>query len=256
MDGSRTSSQGDAIRTVTVLGYRRPNYLRQTLDALRVALFHCPEYKPDRIVIGIDPGADEQAECVGVALDFPEQNREIILWPERLGPSEHPRRMMQYAFMELRSDYNLQLEDDIVLSPDALRLALWYADRTWSFHDCRTIGMSLYSRGTEFSRPADVCYRNDFSCWAFCCSRPAWWACLMPWWNYRRTEPLGWDHSVTSMMKKNNFRIMHPALSRVHNIGREGGWYQTPEGYDRDFEGVVWAGTEHMQENGAWRLQS
>jgi len=230
------------MRTITIAAYRRPEYLQQVLESLTEAERYCPEFKPDHIIIGIDSGT-------GLEVHADESDIEVIYWPEHLGVNEHPRRLLQYAFMELGSDFNLHLEDDTVLSPDALRLAMWF-QRT----PTPAITLSLYSPSKAVAENEVVRYRQDFGAWGWCCTRAVWLRLLAPYWNYKRDLPIGWDWSISKLMAEKGLRAIEPALSRVRNIGREKGTYQTPEGYDRDFAGQTWAGIEHMQEIGDFRL--
>jgi hypothetical protein len=231
------------MRTITIAAYRRPEYLRQVLDSLQVALEYCPEFKPDQIVLGVDHGAEE---WFTFASPHPVK---VIKWPEHLGVNEHPRRLLQYAFMELGSDFNLHLEDDTVLSPDALRLAMWF-QRTPN--DAMTL--SLYSASKAVAEPNKLRHRSDFGAWGWATSRAVWLRLLAPYWNYKRDLPIGWDWSISKLMAEKGLRAMEPDLSRVRNIGREKGTHQTPEGYDRDFAGQTWAGVEHMQRIEDFRL--
>jgi hypothetical protein len=232
------------LRTITIAAYRRPVYLQQVLDSLSEALKNCPEFRPDSIILGIDPGGHSEI----IKMDWPPLF-EIIQWPEHLGINEHPRRLLQYAFMELGSDFNVHLEDDTVLSPDALRLALWF-QRTPN--DALTL--SLHNPSYDYEHPERVYRTERFGCWGWACNRPAWMRWLSHYWNYKRELPIGWDWSISKLMAEKGMHSFAPSLSRVHNIGREGGQYQTPEGYDRDFAGQVWAGMEHMQRTDDFKL--
>jgi hypothetical protein len=54
-------------------------------------------------------------------------------------------------------------------------------------------------------------------------------------------------------VQKYKLKVLSPSLSRVSNIGREGGAHQTPEGWDAEMEGLVCAGPNHiLQEIGDW----
>jgi len=109
------------------------------------------------------------------------------------------------------------------------------------------ITLSLYSPSKAVAENEIVRYRKDFGAWGWCCTRAVWLRLLAPYWNYKRDLPIGWDWSISKLMADKGLRAIEPALSRVRNIGREKGTYQTPEGYDRDFAGQTWAGVEHMQ---------
>src|SRR5579863_2490962 len=237
------------MRTITVAAYRRPEYLKQVLDSLTTALMYCPEYRPT-ITIGIDPGANEFQEVCRVALDFEKATpgTSVIAWPKHLGVDEHPRRLLQHAFWEQKSPYNLHLEDDTLLSPDALRLALWF-DK-----EGRYDVLSLCHPSYECSRPGIIEKIPGFSCWGWACSDRVW-RILTLGWNYRREQPLGWDWSMTDVINQCGLQSVAPVLSRVKNIGRERGEYQTPTQHDHDFEGQVQAGLEHMQRVDQFRLE-
>lgn len=238
------------MRTITVAAYNRPDYLRKVLMSLYDAI-GWSEFAPCTVVIGIDPGGDMQEAVTGEVTDFCVDvtldrwcHAEIIRWPEHLGVSEHPRRLLQYVFAELYSTFNVHLEDDTVLSPDALKLALWYeqgASRDDQQRD-RVLALSLHSASKGGENPSVLRYRRDFGVWGWCCTHLAWWLWFSHYWNYKRTPPYGFDWSVSRMMAEQDLVCLSPALSRVTNIGREGGTHQTPEGFDEEMKGMVAAG--------------
>jgi len=225
------------MRTVSICAYNRPEYLHEVLIGLGIAREFCPEFNA-RVIIGVDHGAPEPVLVLAHM-----HADEVIEWPEHLGVSEHPRRLLQYVFTEVESNFNLHLEDDTVLSPDALRLALWFER-----HDeCGEI-LSLHSKSTDYENPGCVRPRPDFGVWGWVADDLVWEQWLAPTWNHRRTPPLGFDYSITDTLKQNGLIVLSPALSRVHNIGRENGAHQSPEGYDEEMKGLVWAGIEHAKE--------
>ena len=248
------------MHTVTVATYNRPDYLRCVLMALATAMHECPAFgRQAQIVIGIDPGGDRQQDVCAVAHQFADMaaasgyaTPALILWPEHLGVSEHPRRLLQHVFTVLRSEFNVHLEDDTVLSPDALRLAYWYQEQTRWRPDTtdKVICLSLHARSNEIdsSFPELIHYRPDFGVWGWCCTHIAWWLWLSHYWNVKRTGKLGFDWSLSWMMHKNNLWVLSPSLSRVQNIGREGGVHQTPEGWDEETRGIHVAGPADMTE--------
>ena len=241
--------------TITVAAYNRPEYLRTVLRSLAAALVASDNFgRAARIVIGIDPGGNRQVEVTAVALQFAEVEKlsgqlepEVIVWPEHLGVSEHPRRLLQYVFTELRSQFNTHLEDDTVLSPDALNLAAWYAHGAYAQSQDKVVCMSLHSRSTGYDFPRTVRLRPDFGVWGWCCTYLAWWLWFSHYWNSKRAGMLGYDWSASYMMHKHGLWALEPALSRVRNVGREHGVHQTPEGHDAEMAGLVWAGQEHVQ---------
>jgi len=234
--------------TITIAAFRRPDYLKQVLDSLTVALRFCPEFSPHVIVVGVDQFADgsRREDVLDVIREFGHQRLEVIEWNERLGINEHPRRLCMYAFSKLESDFNLHLEDDTVLSPDALSLAQWFFDG----HSARRV-LNLYSPSLTYDSPDELRLGSGFHAWGWGCNFNVW-EKLSLHWNHRISYPIGWDWSVTDTMDLYGFATVHPVLSRVRNIGRLNGWHQTPEGYDRDFAGQVAAGNWDACKK--WRL--
>jgi Glycosyltransferase like family 2 len=233
-------------RTITVAAWRRPKYLLQVLESLDVALRLCPEYSPAQITIGIDhSGSQEQDEVNDVAkwLTYRYPNVKIINWLDHLGVSEAPRRLLQYTFTELKSDFNLHLEDDTVLSPDALRLVCWYSADCYFTEHAYFPFLCLHSRSTEITTdPSALTIRQDFGVWGWACHTMSWRTWIAPYWNHKRERPIGWDYSLSHTMNYYRLPAISPALSRVRNIGREGGVYQTPEGWYEEQRGLVTAG--------------
>lgn len=244
------------MRTITVCAYNRPEYLEHSLQALSYALNFCPQYRSAKIIVGVDPSAPEIQNKVEELAD---RWAEKVVWPEHLGVSEAPRRLLQYAFSELGTSFNVHIEDDILISPDALRLCLWferlsYFDPAW---DKRSrILLSLHSHSQTLERPEAVIPRRDFGVWGWACPRFTWNTWIAPYWNHKRTGKIGWDWSVSKTMKDNGLSALCPVLSRSRNIGREGGVHQRPEEFDQEMTGLVAAGVEQMQEVDQFRLQN
>ena len=232
------------VNTITICAYNRPEYLQQVLESLHVALRLCPEFQVERIFIGVDHGG------LTTPVKFDGYNLEVVYWPEHLGVTEHPRRLLQYVFIERGSSFNLHLEDDTVPAPDAIRLVEWFRSL---IPDPAHI-LSLHSRSTHYCNPKGVITRPDFGVWGWATTSYVARKYILPWWNHRRTEPLGWDHSLTGVIERYSLKVLSPALSRVENIGREGGAHQTPEGWDTEMEGLVCAGPDQMQEIGDFHL--
>ena len=111
---------GFHLRTITATAYRRPHLLKAMLETLLAN-----ELSGWRILIQIDasPVADDMARMAESLLDG--HDRDIAINPSRLGVRENPYRLLERVFAE-GSALNLYLEEDLLLSPDATRLASWY----------------------------------------------------------------------------------------------------------------------------------
>jgi Glycosyltransferase like family 2 len=252
-------------RSITVCAYNRPHYLHQVLHSLRVALGHCAEWHGSSVFIGVDPGGDNEIEVRAVAERFAalhQRRTEVIVWDRHLGVSENPRRLLQHVFIERQSEFNVHLEDDTVLSPDALSLAEWYRLKQKAFEirldGTSALFLALHSRSHNDhpQQPDLVHLRPDFCPWGWCCTYLSWWLWFSHWWNCKREIKLGFDWSASYMMHKHGLWGLEPSLSRVTNIGRELGEHQTPEEFDIDMAGLVAAGYEHTCSPGEFRMDS
>jgi hypothetical protein len=251
-------------RSITICAYNRPEYLRAVLASLLNSLNTCPAYSKPHIVIGIDPGGSRADQVRSVATSFisavhPVLKPELIGWPEHLGVAEHPRRMLQHAYAERQSEFNLHLEDDTVLSPDALNLAEWFRSDRYKDPQLPIPGqclcLSLFSRSTDLGTcPATVRFRPDFGAWGWCAPHISWWLWFSHYWNMKRERPIGFDWSASLMMHRYELWALEPALSRVRNIGREAGEHQSPADYDRDTAGLVCADQSQITEAAQFEL--
>lgn len=257
-------------RSITICAYNRPHYLHRVLVSLLGALLACPSWahKQTLLLIGIDPGGDHYIEVKSIVLRFLDVvsdslHAELIEWNEPLGVSEHPRRLLQHVFIERRSEFNLHLEDDTVVSPDALRLAEWFRIEATRPHECtqphafdKVLGIALSSRSQEHCCTHKVSLRADFGVWGWGCTYFAWWLWFSHYWNEKSDAPYGFDYGFTRMMERNSLYMVAPALSRIHNIGRDGGVHETPDGWDREHLHAIFAGPDDMRQIEDFRLEN
>lgn len=198
-------------KTVSFCAYRRPDYEAQVL----ASLFPQVNHRNYRFV----PTYDSPA-------------------PNNRGCDANTFLSIQRAF-DHGSDFNVHVEDDTVLSPDALALADWFLA-----HPERDnyVLLNLFSRSTTCERPFDVVESARFTSWGWAITREKWETIIKPEWNQKNTiHPMGWDWSVGFTIQKHGLKTLHPVLSRVKNIGREGGTYETPDHHDEWTKGLVQA---------------
>jgi hypothetical protein len=235
--------------TITVAAYNRPDYLKQVLDSLMGALSHI-RWSSWQIIIGIDPGGSRQTEVEQVARQFLErQVGTMLIWPEHLGVSEAPRRLLQRAFMR-GSDYNLHLEDDTVLSPDALNFVDCIQNEYPDGFACLYAPPPTRPLSTELA--SQYIKHDVFRVWGWACSAETYRNLVACTWNWRAIEPLGWDASLEESIYNTYYYVYSPVLSRITNIGREDGVHQTPEGWDKDFAGQTAANEEYFNFTSNW----
>lgn len=212
------------MKTITLVAFRRPDYTLETINSLRVQR-NISDY---HLFVAIEPGhLETYAVCRGI--DF--MDRTIEVNSTVLGVNCNNLKVYERAF-DAGSMFNVAIEDDTPLAPDALRLAQWYAtlperDNYWL--------LNLFSGSRTYDRPLDVSEHGSFCPWGFCMSQTGFERIASEW----MCDPRGWDWSICEAMKRKSGKALKPHLARSRNIGRTRGVYCTPEYYDACFGGNV-----------------
>ena len=207
------------MKTVTVLAWRRPAYLRRVLEALA----KCRGVNDYHVVVSIDNGL-MYPETLKVAREF---RHETLMPANHYGVDLHPFKVYELVFFN-GSDFNVVLEDDVVPAPDALELADWFYE-----HGREYACLLLHGGTTDQSNPLAVNEISRFCPWGWATPREMWERWWKPNWNCKINEPCrGWDFSMGLVIQRNGLKCLKPVLSRTLNIGREGGVYETPGHWD------------------------
>jgi hypothetical protein len=218
------------MKTITLVAYRRPAYTDQALHSLR----RCQELNRfDRLDIFIDPGYDSVRQvCEAWAARMPVQ-AEVHVNTERLGVARNPLNAYCYVFDNLGSDFHVAIEDDAVLSPDALRMALWFYENQAVAGDYLSLNFCdhMRYRGPGKNRhglaedPSFLAETRDISSpFGWCFPRRSW-PFVKRHWDKNRLSLPGWDWSLRFGMRIEGKVGLTPVLSRCRNIGRfEGTW--------------------------------
>ena len=192
----------------------------------------------NRIAIFIDPGEDDIADLCRMWAWRQIVTTEVFVNETRLGVAGNPQRAYTYVFDTLGSDFNVAIEDDAVLMPDALELALWFDER-------QDVGLSRYAflnlcdhysyRGGEYSRggvpedPALLAENVTLSApFAWCLARSRW-PFIRKNWNKNAHAIWGWDWSVRLAMRMEGMIALTPVVSRCRNIGWQNATNETAE---------------------------
>lgn len=208
---------------VTMTAWRRPHTVARALRALDIAglqncmLYVSIDYHDDESWKGIVQ-AVEQARFHGlVEKKWRVNNPPFGLWPRE----NNAYQTYEWAFSE-GADAVLALEDDCVLSVDALQMTEWFLA-----HFARKYLFLSFANGNRcddvLGKEMEVVESAMIdSPWAWAFSREAW-EKTKPWWNCKQLEPKGWDWSLTTAMAINKWISLCPVMSRAKNIGRENG---------------------------------
>jgi hypothetical protein len=194
---------------MTMTAFKRPKYLQTALDSLS------KNGGLDDYVLnfGIEPGNEEVIKiCKSVS--FMQSN--AVVNPRQLGVRDNPYELLKRTFNS-GVDGVLYLEDDIVISTDAVGLATWYLN-----HPRRNefLCMNLYNHDSRSDAdPAATFAGSKFSALGFAITKEQWATHFEPAW---KRDARGWDFSITGLIAS-GLRVLQPRISRSHHIGREGG---------------------------------
>lgn len=221
------------MKTITLVAYKRPAYTNEVLRHLaccrKLDQFH-------RLCIFIDPGNDEVVEVCRARRQSFSIPVELTVNEKLLGVAQNPVRAYTFVFEELSTDFNVAIEDDAALTPDALELALWfYANHgspssRYSFlnlcdhYDYRGAGMN---RGNVAEDPSLLAESINLSSpFAWCFTRHSW-PFVKRNWNKNTRSIWGWDWSMRFGMRMEGRIALTPVVSRCQNIGRMDGTFET-----------------------------
>jgi hypothetical protein len=218
------------MKSVVVIAHRRPEYLRVCLEALN----KCRGIEDWRVIVGFDgPLGDGQRNCYQVAYAISGGRWYLLSNPGNSGVNEHGRQRLNLVLEQFESPMALVVEEDVILSADALELCDWF----YAHPERDNYACLLLHNFSETSRWRCTMQETmHFSPWGWAVTREMWNRWFKPNWMCKKVPPFGWDWSLGYVIQKNGLKCLHPALSRVRNIGREGGVYETPEHFD-EFHG-------------------
>jgi GT2 family glycosyltransferase len=209
---------------MTMTACSRPNYLAETLDSL-AANQHLDQFT---LHFGVEPVSQEVLDICR-AVDF--MDTHIHVNSERLGVRENPYQLLTRTFA---AGYEgvLYLEDDVVLSPDAVDLVLHYAKSPEAEqHRC----LCLYNKDSHAENNPAVIETGrsivKFSALGFYAPLPQWEAFFRPTWH---ASDKGWDFSIGGA-DVTAHTVARPAISRSHHIGRFGGAHYVASNHDKHY---------------------
>lgn len=199
-----------------------------------------------QILIGVEPSS-EAAEISDVAArllcghDFV-----VTINKVRLGIKENPFHVVERAFAE-GAQLVLHIEEDLLLSPDATRLALWFEAN----HRAEWLCLNLLAGGCASAGllsnpdyPELLFAGHTFNSLGFAVRRAEWASHMRSAWinepagiaKFDGLPTGGWDWSVFTMLINNpHLRTLQPVLARSTHNGRLDGEFCKPWFHDLAF---------------------
>ncbi len=218
------------MKTITLPVANRPQYLKELLDSLRRN--NLDEFK---LFCGIEPKNDEVLNlCKNI--DFVDKT--IIINKKKLGVRKNPYNIIQTAF-NTGSQFNIHLEDDLIVSPDMINLANWYYD-TFQLNSTLYTVYGLFAYDSNPGKPDQIIEISRFDGYGWCCFKQNWNQLFKKYWfndslGKKYYKKKGWDWAIQGAFKEFELKALKPILSRTNNIGREGGTFSTPLSHDKTF---------------------
>jgi hypothetical protein len=235
------------MKTITFpVGYR-PHYLKQFLNSLSTQSI------TDYTIIC---SAENHAGCIKV-LETCGIPMIILRKPESTGVRSHSGardnmyNVLSYAFNN-GSDFNVHLEDDFILSPDALDLANWYYE-TYKDKPMTYMCYGLFNWGSAGEDFSGVVEAPTFHGLGWCAFRKNWYACYDTAWfddklARKYANAYGWDWAVEGYFKEYKCKAILPTISRTYHVGRLDGTCCTVDFFDKTYVGLVWNQKERVKE--------
>jgi glycosyltransferase involved in cell wall biosynthesis len=227
-------------RTITLPAYRRAGRLREVLDSFR-------KNRTDgyTLYVSLEPGFPEVLDVVRSIDWIPVR---LSINDRNLGLNDNIKKVLRWAMAE-GSEFNIALEDDIVLAPDAFDLAEWFRVLP-NRGEYACLGFLNYRSTLE--EPLAVLETQDFRSWGYCFTREAWEKWFVPALEYvprvLPTVPYQhlWDFRTMFYFIENGARTLHPALSRSNHMGLDDGTNSLP-GLRHYFERMVMSDGTHRR---------
>jgi hypothetical protein len=232
--------------TLIVTGWRRPDYLKRTLDSW-VAAEDAASLR--RIVVALAPSdaEGEQREVIAKAAAALGRDIEVRMDSPAAAAVRGPHTAIAEAGNAALADPGCQFlifgEEDIVVSSDVLRFILWGrqegAGRALMVcaHNALGNGWQRDTQQDDTDAEQDTARLcRSFSPWVWGTWRGVWEQVLEPDWDYRcskgtRGFDSGYDWQLQRIAERDG-DVLVPDASRSQNIGRQGGIYADPADFD------------------------
>jgi hypothetical protein len=236
------------MKTITITGYRRPHLFRNLLESLRAN-----DLSNWHIHARIEPTEFADAYIAIANEMLAGHDLTMTVNPERLGVRRNPFAAVQDVFAR-GSEINIYLEEDMVVSPDVIRLADWFVAN----HQIDWLCLSLLAGGCGATGllsnpdcPNDMFLSKTFNSLGFVVTRQQWQHHFEPFWMtddlsscaYGGGKAYGWDWAVYfHLLAEHALHTVQPVLARANHTGREGGEHCPPDFHDLAFGDLPLAG--------------
>lgn len=220
---------------IAISAYNRPEYLQRCISALYGAKgFSSKKYSIFCAMDCYENGSFNQ-EVFDV---FTSYNLFPYIMEEKSGCNYTIKKTLELAWDD-NPDFVLMIEDDIIISDDALQYIEWAAEKYKNDPSVRTIG--LWGHDDQPSLPVSpkdhgkVMRQNYFTCWGWGTWKDRWEGMKATWTTGDDSHNTSWDVVMSSHLGE-RVEIL-PAIARAYNCGENGGTHR-----GRAWPGIVASG--------------
>lgn len=235
------------MNTITMICWKRPDYLRQAIASVQAN----DKTGFDAIHIFAEPDCGK--EMYQLLYSYHRQQPPAGHLPvhihynvTRLGTDRNGFTALSFVFDERHSDFNVHVEEDVILSSDALSLAL-RCQPMLEEKECMCMCLhNHHMQAPSAHQPEHL--GTALACQRICEFNPYGWGCTAAQWKFLQEEWFtnrwspdgrscyGWDWSLNYHCAKSREKhTLMPMISRATTIGELGGVHMSPEQWRREF---------------------
>ena len=222
---------------IAISAYNRPEYSQRSLAAIFGAKnFSLDKYQIFCVIDCYEDGSYNQ-DVLNVYTSF---GLTPIVVKEKHGCNYTVKKALDLAW-ENKPDFVLMLEDDIIISDDALLYIEWAAEKYKNDLSVRTIGLWKSKNGWDFNRPlskselSKVHEQVWFTCWGWGTWASRWEEIFNTWTTGSDSHDTSWDVVMYSHL--GDRKEITPSISRAYNCGEFNGTHR-----GRAWPGITSAG--------------
>lgn len=219
---------------VSLTAFQRPDLLEQTLAAFAVAVEEADEEVA--LVARVEPSPHKES----ILRELAPHASSVTVNDQRLGLQKNTLLVLRDAWGladTAGDDFVLHLEDDLVIAPDALRLAAWMRDH---YRDDGNVPFVALTQTGECPTDPDAWMAVSTSPWFEChvwgTWRPGWEELLAAW---PHEWPNHWAQRVNDSVMAGRLQA-RPLLSRSASVGVYG-VHCNPYYHERHNPNGAWA---------------
>jgi hypothetical protein len=235
------------MKTITFpVGYR-PEYLTKFLDCLK----NCDlsDYKIICSAEKCQPCIDILENCELPLTILHKENSSGVR--SAIGLRDNTYNVLSYAFKS-GSDFNVHLEDDLVLSLDVFYLSDWYYN-TFKDKPLTFMSYGLFNQQTNSDDFCGLEIIASFEGLGWCTFKEGWELCFNKYWyddTYARKyfNSYGWDWAMAGAYREFGYKGIRPLIARTNHYGKYDGTHCTPSQHDDFFTNLGWNKTQIIKE--------